>query len=230
MTGTTMDIYSSEVSPFGTRVLLGAAAKGRRLSQLPLPEGGVRSDAFRRINPLGKIPVLVAEDGQLIAESAAILGYLEHRFADPSLLPAAPAARARMDAACRAVDLYLMTPVTRLFRQLAPDTRDAAAVADEVGHWTQGAMRLKAALDGVDEPVQAPWSMLDCVLAPSLHLSRRIAAMLDLEEDPASVGGLADHYDGYLAHAGIGPVLNALTAAQEAYDLKAGRPSVAARH
>lgn len=226
----TVELYSSAVSPFGLRVELGARAKGREVAVRALPEGGVRSDAFQRINPLGKIPVLVAGEGRHVAESAAILAYLEHRFPSPALLPGDAVARASMDAACRAVDLYLMTPVCRLFRHLDPSQRDERQVEAEVEQWRAGARRLSAVMASAVAPVAAAWSMLDCVLAPSLHLSRRISAMLGLPDDPATEGGLGARYDGYAAHPGIGPRLRALTEAQEAYDLNAGRPSVASRH
>jgi glutathione S-transferase len=52
-----------------------------------------RNPDFLRLNPFGQIPVL--EDGALvIAESIAILEYLEERHPDPPLLPRVPAARA----------------------------------------------------------------------------------------------------------------------------------------
>lgn len=225
-----MDIYSSAVSPFSVRVRLGAAAKGRAVRELKLPEGGVRSEEFRRINPVGKIPVLVTKCGRTIAESAAILWYLEHRFPTPSLLPNQPAERAAMDSACRMVDLYLAAPIIRLFGQLDPAARNSALFGNEVEHWTQGAKMLSGILEALGASVQAPWSMLDCILAPTLHLSRRISAMLDLHEDPATTGGLASAYDSYADHPRIGDFLRTLTLEQEDYDLAAGRPSVAARH
>jgi glutathione S-transferase len=52
-----------------------------------------RSPEFLRLNPFGQIPVL--EDADLvIAESIAILEYLEERYPQPPLMPAAPAERA----------------------------------------------------------------------------------------------------------------------------------------
>jgi RNA polymerase-associated protein len=45
--------------------------------------------------PAGAVPVLVV-DGQAIPESMVILPYLEDRFPSPALLPADPAARARL--------------------------------------------------------------------------------------------------------------------------------------
>lgn len=52
-----------------------------------------RSPEFSRLNPFGQIPVL--EDGDLvIAESIAILEYLEEQYPSPALMPGATAIRA----------------------------------------------------------------------------------------------------------------------------------------
>src|ERR1700744_4871632 len=46
---------------------------GLKLEVLPRPED---ADAFRRINPLGKIPALVLDDGSAIFDSPVICEYL----------------------------------------------------------------------------------------------------------------------------------------------------------
>jgi GSH-dependent disulfide-bond oxidoreductase len=63
------------------------------LKPVDLRKGDQRGDAFRAMNPNGKVPVLV--DGDLIlSESAAILVHLAERSGQ--LLPAEPVARARV--------------------------------------------------------------------------------------------------------------------------------------
>ncbi|HVN85015.1 MAG TPA: glutathione S-transferase family protein [Candidatus Binatia bacterium] len=52
-----------------------------------------RSSEFLRLNPFGQIPVL-EDDGLVIAESLAILEYLEERCPTPALMPVDPGARA----------------------------------------------------------------------------------------------------------------------------------------
>jgi glutathione S-transferase len=58
-----------------------------------LPGGALRTPEFRRLNPFSQVPVL--EDGGLVlAESIAILEYLEERYPEPALLPSDPVQRA----------------------------------------------------------------------------------------------------------------------------------------
>ena len=46
------------------------------------------ADAIRTINPLGRIPALVLDDGEVLIDSAAILDYLDERVgSEPRLLP-----------------------------------------------------------------------------------------------------------------------------------------------
>ena len=77
------------------RVRIALAEKGIEVEDVmvDLPAGAQHEPAFRALNPFGQVPVL--EDGDLvIAESIAILEYVEERFPDPALLPRGPGARA----------------------------------------------------------------------------------------------------------------------------------------
>ena len=51
--------------------------------------------ALRQANPLGQIPTVVTDDGEVLTESAAILIELGLRFPDSGLLPIEPVARAQ---------------------------------------------------------------------------------------------------------------------------------------
>ncbi|MEC9464527.1 MAG: glutathione S-transferase N-terminal domain-containing protein, partial [Myxococcota bacterium] len=81
------------------RVRIALHWKGLAFEILPvhLVEGGGQqhSEAHRRRNPMRELPVLeVGEDA--LAQSMAILEYLEERFEDPALLPQGALERARV--------------------------------------------------------------------------------------------------------------------------------------
>jgi glutathione S-transferase len=44
-------------------------------------------DRIRQHNPLGRVPTLVLDDGEVLAESAAILDYLDDRVGPARALP-----------------------------------------------------------------------------------------------------------------------------------------------
>ena len=175
--------------------------------------------------------MLATNDAQALPESTVILRYLEDLFPEPSLLPADAADRARVNALVAVVDTYVMAPVIRLFPQLTPSTRDTRVVETEVARWKDGMAVLAHWLLSPLPAVHAPASFADCVIAPSLHLSRRISLMLGLGQDPADAyPSIVDYRTALKAHSIVGPVLDELTVAQEQYDTAAGRASLAHLH
>jgi maleylpyruvate isomerase len=70
----------------------------RRVVNLIKDGGEQHTDAFRTLNPLGQVPVLVTQEkdgARTITQSMAIIGYLEETVPVPPLLPADPWLRAR---------------------------------------------------------------------------------------------------------------------------------------
>jgi len=61
------------------------------------------SDSLRKINPLGKIPVLIVEDGSAVYDSRVILDYLDDRAGGGKIVPRQPKERLaalRLQALC----------------------------------------------------------------------------------------------------------------------------------
>jgi glutathione S-transferase len=92
-----MKLYWHPFSVFPRRVRIALREKAIPCEEVvvDLPGGALKAEAFLRLNPFGQVPVL--EDGDLVlAESVAILEYLEERHPTPALLPRDVAARARV--------------------------------------------------------------------------------------------------------------------------------------
>ena len=62
-----------------------------------------REDDYLALNPQGLVPALVTDDGDVLTQSLAIIEYLDETFPKPPLLPADPAARARVRALALAI-------------------------------------------------------------------------------------------------------------------------------
>ena len=105
-----MKLYDSAISPYASRVRLQLYYKGLQVDLVKLPQGGTKTDEFRKINPLEKIPTL-DDDGFFLPESSAIGEYLEDTRPTPSLRPADPKLRARMRVVYTIADQYVMTPL-----------------------------------------------------------------------------------------------------------------------
>lgn len=165
-----MRIYGSIASPFVQRVLMAARIKGHELPVEPPPGGGMQSPEFRAISPMGRIPVL-EEDGWTLAESAAIVGYLDEVLEGPPLFPGAPRERAhaRMIDALASNELAGMRPimVCKVFGM-----RDEPVLVAEAMTTLRAGL---AAIEKARDPGHA-WaagqqpSAADCLLLPLLTL------------------------------------------------------------
>ncbi|WP_066726638.1 glutathione S-transferase family protein [Sphingomonas pituitosa] len=88
-----MIVYGSTLSPYVRKCMVFGAEKGLEL-QLKFTSPGSPDPEFRAISPFGKMPGF--RDGEFtIADSTAIVTYLEAKFPEPNLIPPAPEARAR---------------------------------------------------------------------------------------------------------------------------------------
>jgi glutathione S-transferase len=87
-------VYGASLSPFVRKVLVALEEKKLAYSHVPLAPHDPRPE-FRSASPLGKIPGFRDDDFE-IADSAAILTYLDRRYPQPLLYPegAEDAARA----------------------------------------------------------------------------------------------------------------------------------------
>ena len=80
-----MILYGSSLSPFVRKVLAYSAEKGIELDLQPTGIGDPNPE-FRKASPFGKMPAFSDGDYHL-ADSSAIIHYLEAKFPDPVLIP-----------------------------------------------------------------------------------------------------------------------------------------------
>ena len=89
-----MILRSSPPSPFGRKVNIAASVLGLS-AEITIEKADTNdpADTVRRQNPLGKIPVLVIEDGTALYDSRVILEYLDHRAGGSRIISREPRAR-----------------------------------------------------------------------------------------------------------------------------------------
>ena len=88
-----MILYGSSMSPFVRKVIAYAAEKQIELELRPIGIGD-QDPQFRAASPFGKMPALVDGDFGL-ADSSAIIHYLEALHPEPELIPSDPRLRGR---------------------------------------------------------------------------------------------------------------------------------------
>src|SRR5215216_254366 len=92
-----MKLYLNKASPYARLVLVVAYEK--RLSErieLVWTDPWASEERLLGVTPLAKVPVLIAEDGEPLVESACICDYLDALGGGAALLPSAGNARLRV--------------------------------------------------------------------------------------------------------------------------------------
>ena len=90
-----MKLFYTKRSPYARKVRVVALEKGIDL-ELQEEDLTAKSEELLRLNPVGKIPVLAADDGTVLCDSSVICEYLEDYQKQPAMVPDAPAPYWRM--------------------------------------------------------------------------------------------------------------------------------------
>lgn len=180
MTVQLFDYYRSSAS-FRVRIALNLKAVAYERHDIPLLSGAQRSPENLARNPQGFVPTL-AIDGLEIAQSLAIIDYLDARFPEPPLIPRDPARRARTLALALVVaaDTHPLNNL-RVQRYLKDEL---GADEGQRNAWSrrwieEGLSALEAAAGegrflGGDAP-----DLADICLVPQLYNARRVETVLD---------------------------------------------------
>ncbi|MFL6752196.1 MAG: glutathione S-transferase family protein [Sphingomicrobium sp.] len=135
-----MILYGSSLSPFVRKVLAFAGEKGIEVELQPtgFPD---RSPEFCEASPFNKMPAM-RDGGFCLADSSAIIHYLEAKFPEPALIPADPQLRGKtiwfdefadtIMAACGAKMFFNRIVAPRFMGRPGDDSAADAAERDEL--------------------------------------------------------------------------------------------------
>lgn len=153
-----LQVYAIPVSLYCAKLRILLRHKGLAWGEIP-PPGGYGSDAYKAHVASGNLPAL--RDGELlIADSEAIAEYLDELHPAPPMLPASPAARAKIRERSRFHDTRLEPALRAVFPYLskqgpAPETVIAAQAREITARLSQLARLL-------DPDAGAELSLGDC--------------------------------------------------------------------
>jgi len=172
---TTMTLYNNDLSPFTTRVRIQIRAKGLEndIAMVARPEG----EAYKLINPLGKVPSLDTGGGFVLPESETIAEYIEDSYPEPSLRGHTALGKAKVRLFSRLVDLYLMPGFAILFGQLNPAARDPAKVEEGLKKIDEALGHIEHYLEGPLFATERRLTLADCALVPALFFSTNVLPM-----------------------------------------------------
>lgn len=185
-----LTLYSYWRSSAAYRVRIALGLKGLAYRQVPVhlvKDGGQQhADDYKVLNPQELVPLLVEGDAR-IAQSLAILEYLEETHPQPSLLPRDPLQRAQV----RALSLHIACDIHPLNNlRVLQYLSGPLGVADDaknawIRHWVETGLR---AVEAGLHVLQGPLSLgerpgyFEACLIPQLYNARRFDC--DLSDCP----------------------------------------------
>lgn len=169
------------------RVRIALELKGVAYETVPVHlvrDGGEQyTPAYQTLNPMSEVPSLVLADGTALAQSVAILEYLEETFPEPALLPRDAVERARVRQITEIVNSSIH-PVQnlRVLREIG--SRYGVERADTVAwaaHWiARGFTGLEAVLARTAgrHAVADAVTFADIAIVPQVYNARRFGVDL----------------------------------------------------
>src|SRR6202034_2540271 len=147
-----MILRSAPPSPFGRKVLIALSLLGFDDVKIEATDTMDASSPLRQQNPLGKIPTLIAEDGEPYFDSRVILEYLDQRAGGGRIIPRDAARRLaalRLQALCDGIlDASILTVYEGRWR--ASDKHEPKWLEHQAGKVARGLAVLEAAPPALD--------------------------------------------------------------------------------
>jgi len=176
--------YFRSSAAFRVRIALNLKGLKYEPQLVSLPKGAHRQAEYAKVNPQALVPTLITDGGLHLAQSLAIIEYLDEIHPRPALLPGDAAEKARV----RSLSLLIACEIHPLnnLRTLQYLKRELELGEDQVNAWyrhwiAEGLSRLEAELNapgtGKFSHGDAP-TMADCCLVPQIFNAQRYACDL----------------------------------------------------
>lgn len=181
-----MHLYSFFRSSAAYRLRIALNLKGLSPEMTPIHisrDGGHQHKAdYRAVNPQGRVPALVLDDGQVLTQSLAIIEYLDDTVANPPLLPQDPVMKAKVRAVAQIVacDIHPVNNLCVLQYLKNELHQDEATINRWYHHW------VLSGFEAIEKMIQpGPFSfgadvtLADVALVPQVFNARRFKVPLD---------------------------------------------------
>ncbi|MDB5886461.1 MAG: Glutathione S-transferase, C-terminal domain [Polaromonas sp.] len=121
-------LYDCATAPNPRRARMFLAEKGLVFEtvQVDLRNSEQLGSAYQKINPQCTVPALRTEEGDMLADNAAITAYLEARYPEPALLGATPNDKAQIASWNWRVEFEGLLAVAEALRNSAPSMANRA--------------------------------------------------------------------------------------------------------
>jgi len=150
-----MKLHDAGRAPNPRRVQVFLKEKGIEIErvQISINDLEPKSEAFSKLNPMQKVPVLELDDGTVICETVAICRYFEEVQPDPPLMGRTALEKATVEMWQRRMELEFLLPVAFSFRHLHPGAKTIEPI--QIAEWGElNQVRAKKFMQFLDSELQ----------------------------------------------------------------------------
>ena len=175
--------YFRSSAAYRVRIALNLKGVDYESRQVDLREGEQKAEDYRKLNPQGLVPLLDI-DGHKLTQSLAIINYLDLRYPNQPLLPAAAAERAHVVAMAMTIacDIHPLNNLRVLNYLKVPLGHSQQEVDAWYAHWISEGL---PALEAMAKPKAGKFLFgnaptgADVCLVPQLYNARRFNVPVD---------------------------------------------------
>jgi glutathione S-transferase len=173
-----MKLHYHPLSPYSQKALVAIGEKKLEVEKVlvNITDPAARAE-YEKIWPMGRIPVLIADDGRLIPESSIIIEYLDGKFdSGTRLIPKDPDGARVTRFQDRLLDSYAIEPMsTLLFEGRRPEGERVPRIIDKARSTLDKYYRaLDHHLRGKEWLNEVGFSMADCAAAAAFFYLKRL--------------------------------------------------------
>ncbi len=166
-------LYDYPQCPFCRKVRVALTEKRLKYDKVSvdLRKKEQKKEEFLKLNPYGKVPVLI-DNGTAIYESSVINEYLDEKYPDTPLMPSDPAERAGVRVLVDFCESRFHTPWFNIYLQITfktEDTRDKELIEKSKDELKEHLSRLNDELKGRDYLAGA-YSLADIAFTPRVAI------------------------------------------------------------
>jgi len=166
-------LYDYPQCPFCRKVRVALAEKGIEYERIfvDLRKKEQKKEEFLKLNPYGKVPVLI-DNGVVIYESSVINEYLDEKYPDPPLMPSDPSDRARVRILVDFCESHFHTPWFNIYIETtfkSEDKRNRELIEKSENELKEHLRRLNQELEGGDY-LAGSYSLADIAFTPRIAI------------------------------------------------------------